>query len=204
MNRIVWAFVWDLNDESKAIIEGMVKGALESSPAIISLSGLSEKDIPVPAKSDICLCFGPRPYNLIKDNIPQAVLLPLLSKLKNVPDNTTHRSSAWNKLLSLKGDPITTPVEEKKSDSEVVLKPEDVAHNLTLKSKELLRHLEEDGSEFWIGTTAAGKKVLISKTTNQKTNLSDFQITFEELYAAKLAIELLALTSLTLTKGKKE
>lgn len=190
-------YVWKLLEGEKELLDLIIEKALDQKEYL--LVELQETPGHKPAPGDLLLCFGARAFNLISADHPQAVRLPQLSQLKELPANRSHRIEAWGILQNVKNTPVIT-----KEDSQLEIKPEDLATNLTTRSKDLVRHIQEDKTEYWIGTTALGKKVLISPTPNNNKTPCNFQITFEELYAAKLAVDLLGLTSLTLVKGNKD
>lgn len=195
MNLIV--YVWKLNQGDKELLSVMLEKALEQTEfSIVELHDAPKRTNSLP--SDVLLCFGMRAFNLISYTYPQAIKLPLLSQLRDSSENQAHRLEAWKILQNIKNLSASTT-----EDDCLEVSPEDLTRNLTKRSKELIEHIQEDKTKYWIGTTSLGKKVLISQTPNIKIPCS-FQITFEELYAAKLAVELLGLTSLTLVKGNKD
>jgi hypothetical protein len=190
-------YVWKLAEKEKELLDIIIEKALDLKEyQLIELALIPNHR---PTQGDTLLCFGTRAFNLISAEYPQAVRLPLLSQLKDVPANRSYRVDAWSTLQNIKNLPSV--LEE---DNQIDISPEDLMHNLTLHSKDLIRHIQEDKTEYWIGTTALGRKVLISPTPNNNKIKCNFQLTFEELYAAKLAVDLLSLTSLTLVKGKKD
>lgn len=149
--------------------------------------------------TETVICFGIRAYNIVSSDNKSAIYLPELIKLIDVPSNRDFRIKAWDILQGLKNKKV-----EKEEDTKLEIRPEDIAHNLTDKYSKLQKHIQEDGTEHWIGETLLGKTVLITPNSINNTVKTDFVITFEELYAAKLAIEILGLKTLTLVKGKKD
>lgn len=190
-------YVWKINNEQeKQLLNRIIETTLEEKEfTLFELNDLPEHK---PSNEELLLCFGERAFNLISFKNPRAIKLPLLSQLIDVPVNKGYRLEAYEKLKQSRE--LSLIIEE---DNKLDLKPEDIANNLTLKNKTLIRHLQDDKTECWIGTTALGKKVLISQSNEIKNIPCNFQLTFEELYAAKLAIELLSLDTLTLIKGTK-
>jgi hypothetical protein len=195
MNIIV--YVWKLLEDEQVLLNAIIEQVFEQKEYL--LVELQDSTEYKPSTNDLLLCFGIRSFNIVSADYPQAVNLPQLSKLKNTAANRNYRAEAWSILKQLKDKPLNLI-----EDTQLELKPEDLAHNLTTRNKDLVRHIQQDKTECWIGTTILGKKVLISPIPNNNTIPCNFQLTFEELYAAKLAIELLGLTSLTLFKGKKD
>jgi hypothetical protein len=197
----LFVYVW--NDDT-AVVE--VENVLEATLGPESLEdltidtlqgGLAREHLP----GDVVICFGKRCGNIIRAKFPQALVLPEMKKLYDEPANRVHREEARNLLKALKDGTLNQgPSSE---DATLDLKPEDLADKLQVKNKNLSMHLAQDGTAYWIGTTALGKKIVLSDKPT--TNIPcDFRLTFEELYAAKLAVDILGLKTLTLVKGKQD
>lgn len=194
MNLIV--YVWKLAQNDKELLDKIIEKALDQK--LYTLIELQETQGHRPIPGDTLLCFGARAFNLISAEHSQAIRLPLVSQLHEVPANRSFRLEAWTILQNIKNAPNIL------EEDTIEIRPEDLAHNLTTRSKELVKHIQEDKTEYWIGTTALGKKVLIGNLPNLNTIPCNFRLTFEELYAARLAVDLLGLTSLILVKENKD
>lgn len=188
----ILVFLWSLKEEERPLLDTIVRAAFEESEFdLIELQ--VTPTVSKYSKEDLILCFGPRSFQMVSPLNPGAIKLPLLSQLVDKPSNTETRIEAWEILKRIK-DPA---IEE---ESQLELTPEDLLKHLELKSQNVSKDFTEDGTAYWLGTTLTGKKVLISNS-NQNLNIScNFKLTLEELYAAKLATELLGLKHLTLVK----
>jgi hypothetical protein len=67
----------------------------------------------------------------------------------------------------------------------------------------LKKTLEIKGVGYWIGKTREGKKVGIVLDPKTQVQNCHVVLTFEEVFAAKFAAEILNLESLTLVTGDK-
>lgn len=198
---MITIYVWKLKDGDKELLDKVMLATFGESKEVpkynlVELENNTDKIKPI---GDVVLCMGTRCHNLVSHEYPGAIKLPVLSDLEPRGENRESRLEAWETLTQAKNASKWTHL-----DLELELSPEDTGKLLTEKSKTLVRHVNEDMTEHWIGTTALGKKVLISNKQNTKNIPCNFQLTFEELYAAKLAFDLLGLKSLTLVKGNKD
>lgn len=193
-------YTWKLKDGERELLDKIMLATFGDNKEVPNYKLVELEDTPtIKPVGDIILCLGIRAYNMVSYEHPGAIKLPPLSELTPLPENREARLQAWETLTQAK-----KAVKITHTDLDLELKPEDLALHLTDKSKTLIKNVEEDKTEYWIGTTTLGKKVLISNQQNTKNIACNFQLTFEELYAAKLAFELLGLKSLTLVKGKED
>ena len=120
-----------------------------------------------------------------------------LERLKSTNEITTSTTNRFT---------LITVIEyEKYQENQKKNKPNNKPTNKQLtNNQQQLKNIEEDKTEYWLGTTSLGKKVLITNKQNTTHIPCNYQMTFEELYAAKLAFDLLGLKSLTLVKGNKD
>ena len=191
----VQAYSWN-DDSSPNEIERIIQAVLgeDTEVTVDSIQGSKPRDhLP----TDIVICFGKRVFTIVSAVHPNAVSLPELNKLWDEPSNRVHREKAWEVLKGVRDGVVAAP--PKPEDLELELKPEDLAVNLSNKLQNLQSQIKD--STHWIGTTVLGKKVLLSSKPINNIPC-DYQLTFEELYAAKLAVEILGLQTLTLIKGK--
>ena len=197
---MITIYVWKLKSGDKELLHKVMLATFGDSKEVpkYNLVELEDNTSKIKPIGDIVLCMGIRAFNLVSYEHPGAIKLPTLSDLEPRPENRESRLEAWEILTEAKKASKWTHL-----DLELDLSPEDVGKLLTEKSKTLSKHVAEDMTEHWIGTTALGKKVLISNKQNTKNIPCNFQLTFEELYAAKAAFDLLGLKSLTLVKGNK-
>jgi len=191
---MIFVYVWQEKEGDRDQISRILKATLEEEFFVIT--SLKDNEVVEHVEEDMILCFGARVHNLTKTKYPNAIALPELPKLVDSPSNRESRLKAWEILKQLKEKPV-----EKEQDTELLLEPEDLAVALQGKLDQLKKNMAADGTTHWVGTTKMGKKVVIS--TSPKTDIPcDYSITVEELYAAKLAVEILGLKTLTLVKGK--
>lgn len=206
------AYAWKQTADSDEQIQKIINATLpESDDAGLDITYLQDTPDNVTVwgtHRNINVCFGKRAFNIVTAAVAGAkmqptnvevVELPELSKLENTASNRPYRLQAWEILKAVKDGPPAVKEEEPQLD----LKPEDVAALLKTKLQNVQAHITEDKTAYWMGETLLGKKVLISD--KPLTNIPcDFRLTFEELYAAKLAVDILGLKTLTLVKGKQD
>jgi hypothetical protein len=193
----ITVYVWKLASGDEELLSNIIEKTLEIKE--FSIVELQDSKYQKPHPEEILLCFGARAFNLVSAESNQAIKLPGVYQLYASLENTGYRHEAWSILKSLKESPPSF-----REEQQIELKPEDLAINLTAKSRNLIKHIQEDRTEYWVGTTASGKKVAITNSPNFINTNCNFQITFEELYAARLAVDLLGLKSLVLVKEKKD
>lgn len=187
----IYAYVWQLKEQESIVLQALLTQGTKLEFEIKQL--FLEPNFKIPDNS-ISLCFGPRTHNIIKVQDPNAILLPSVSQLIDTPKNKEARNLAWQIVNGLESKIGTTV------DSSIELTSEDISKNLTFQYGNLKKMVDQS-KEYWIGTIASGKKILIADD-NHSNITHNFQMTFEELYAAKLAFEILGLTSLSIVKGK--
>lgn len=192
-------YVWKIkSDQEREVLNSIVNNALnESSYELIELQ--NNPSIKQHSSNTLILCFGSRPFQIVSQINPGCIELPLLMDLIDRPSNQDNRIKAWEIIKRLK-DPIIV-IEQ---DSILELTPEDLSEKLQSKNLKLVKDQLDNNIDYWIGETLSGKKVLISNKHHLNTIECNFKLTTEELYAAKLAVEVLGLKSLVIVKKDKK
>jgi hypothetical protein len=194
----VIVYVWKIkSDQERELLNNIISKTL--SETTFELHELQVNPEVYKTTEDLVLCFGIRSYQLVSQVNPGSIKLPTLTDLIDKPANTNSRIEAWEILKR-----VNNPVAITEQDSLLHLSSDDLKVKLQDKNLTLLKDTEDNLTDYWMGETLSGKKVLISSKLKSNTIQCDFQITTEELYAAKLAIEVLGLKSLVIVRKDKK
>ena len=189
-------FTWNSTQAEKDLIYRLLNGTFgEEEPRLIIDLSLTEIDI---SEEDILIACGTRCYNLVTASAPAGTLItkiPLAKSLTNSPTNQADRKTTFQilKELSENKDTLVLVQEE--------ISPEDFRNLSISQLNNLKKTLEIKGIDYWIGKTSEGKKIGIVLDPQTKIKNCHTVLTFEEVFAAKFATEILNLESLTLITG---
>lgn len=192
MSRIV-AFGYGLSKKNQELIIRMINNVLEKTVTIIDLKSY-KLDISKYPKDTIFLIFGKKAQRLI-GNI-------MLTMARYFPDPDTlepngdeeARLQVWQTLLELKALP--TIKEECNIITESTL-PELTAGDIKILEKTL----KEMGTTEWLGKTKDGKSIRITVELSEKRT-EEIQMTFSELYAIRMAMDILQLKEIDIAYNK--
>jgi len=126
------------------------------------------------------------------DYLARTKFLADLNKLESDTGNTKDREDAWYELLDLEGG---KPPQKKQEEVNFT---EDTLPNLT--SDEVLRlekAIIKTGRDEWVGISKEGKSFRLSTELN-KTATEEIKMTFAELFAIKLTMEILHIKEIQL------
>lgn len=149
---------------------------------------------------DILIACGTRCYNLVTAEAPpemSVTKIPLARNLTNAPANKTDRINTFGKLKELSENKDTIFI------SQEVLSTDDLPALSISQLTKLKETLEIKGVDHWIGKTPQGRKIAIVLDPDKQIQNCHVVLTFEEVFAAKIAAELLNLETLTLVTGDK-
>lgn len=189
---------WKFTEEEKELSKKIVNATINSSSDnLIFVEGESLLYF-TPEKLDVVVTFGPRPHSILKQKTQNLIALPLLSQLSDNPENVTWRKKAWE---ILKGFTFTNTEEIKQLE----LTSKEIIALYELAAGNLKNYYMQYDSVVWSLVTESGLKIAIVKDIKTKLNQkADFILTFEEILAAKAALDVLTLNKLLIVKGKKE
>jgi len=150
-------------------------------------------------KEHILFLFGSKCSRLAKDlKAKEVINLPEVKSLHQKAENESSRQEALKKLMLLK-DIIDNKNIVNHSEDEKVIDP---LPGKNLKDlKRLEQTLVEKNINKWISTTKNGKTIQIS--IKPETSETDINITFEELYALKFAMDVLDINEFTIVYSNK-
>ena len=189
-------FVWNTTSVQNKLLSNLINSTFgEETPSRIIDLGLGEEvDVET---SDIVFACGIRCYNILKAKAPPEInIVKLLTpdKLTNQPENTLNRKKTFALLkgLSENKDVIAVPQEE--------FEAEDFKQFTLEQLKNLKKTLEIKGITHWVGTNQQGKKIAFVLDPTITIQNCHSVLTFEEVFIAKMASELLNITNFTIVK----
>lgn len=127
--------------------------------------------------------------------------LPHLKYLKSKTENIDYRASTFKKLQELKStleQDTFMPMPE-----EIVIKEEDLPALSARQIVLLEKMTEERNQETCLQTSKDGKLIEISCYPREGSK-ADIQITFQELYTIRAAMDILKVSEVTLVRNKKD
>lgn len=190
---MIQAFVWKATKEELDTLERLIKAVFEGKSGWV-IWDLSKDNITEVDGAGSLFCFGQRAFNMISTLTEQKIHnLPSVSKLTNKDENVQTRRETYDKLIKVSEQSIDI--------EEVTLSDKDLEKLMTNQLIALQKQLKKQKSKFWKGTTTTGKTVAITMDTNVEVDDCDIVMTFEEVFAAKYAMEVLHIDSLTVITG---
>lgn len=197
-----------LNDSFKAYSVGLQEKDFELIRKITNI--VTEENVPIKdlryydikledTENNILLVFGEKASSLAKNiKAKQIIYLPEISTLHAGAGIENNRQEAFEKLSLLKEVLQTSDI---KSNTESTLK--DPVPDLKMPDlKDLESTLKEKGINSWLTTMTNGKTVRISVTP--EITKADIDITFQELYALKIAMDVLDIKEFTIIYNKHQ
>jgi len=192
--KLIQAFVWKASDSDKELVTRLIRAVYPEDPVLVTDVLLDNKGDSF--TGDVLLAFGTRAYNIVSTVVEQNVYqFTTPAKLRSLPENKIARSQTFEKLKKL--------AEEKVQVEDVTLTDKELEKFLSKQLVTLQKSLKAKETKYWKATTATGKSIAITLLPNTKVPNCEIILTFEELFAAKYAVEALGVDSLTLT-GKQE
>ena len=183
-------FAWTLSPDDKQLAEKFIKSVYPDSNTEIHELGKS----PAPKiATDLAIAFGRRAHSLAVAANPKKTIheFPKLSDLSATTGTKESRLAAHKKLKGIK---------ESKLDiaEDITLTDKDLERFLSKQLTALQKTLKAEKVKLWKGTTATGRSIAITLKPTTKVDDCEIVLTFEELFAAKYAVETLGVDSLTL------
>lgn len=196
---MIRVYVWQATKEELEVLHKLINVTLgeKSARQIYDLSN-NNQDINAYSE-DVIIACGMRCYNIVSASLSGHLVhrLPTLKQLLPKPENQTYRKSAFKYLTDLSKNGVLGNV-----SSTVELSAEELKQFTLPLLKKLEETLKEKKIEYWKGRTDSGKTIAITLRPNITIQGCDIVLTFEEIVAAKIAIELLNLDLLTLVPGE--
>ncbi len=167
------------------LLNRMVDGSFRASPDILHTGQLTEEGI---EEYDLVFCLGKEAYESVYKLHDKAIALPDEERLIDTEENQDTREWTWNKLQEVKRE-LDSRQDNKQTNSLT-------KESLPPITANQVAEIEKQNPNGWVGKTSSGKTVRLSKQPVEGSE--DIQLTFAELYALKVAVELLDVTEFTL------
>ena len=185
---MIEVFTWKMTEEESEVVNALLRAALkDKEPGEIKITELITTSKPLIDPNCNCIItLGVRAYNIIRSFTDKiAVALPPPAKLTKKKVNSESRETAFKVLKSIKLDKISL-------DSELILTDKDL-EKLYLKQLIAIKDtMKKKKMDHWSLSTPTGMTIAILKDSDTKIKkYHDIEITFEELFAAKLAMDVL-------------
>jgi hypothetical protein len=190
---MIQSFVWKINTTEKETIEKLIKASFgeEIEQEIIDLSDTQSFKV----TGNVVLAFGIRSFNLITAQTDKQIIqLTVPKNLTPSGSNKKHRAETYKALKELAQEPsLAKSLTLTDKDLEKFLSHHLIALKESLKNKKVTH---------WSTTTTTGKKIIIYLEEDEYKDY-DILISFDELIAAKFAVEIFNIDSLTFVKKGK-
>jgi hypothetical protein len=196
-NIKVFAFVFGINNEEMDLVNSLLKAIFILKPTIIDLADLVTFDKTIAREEDYLFFFGKSAetvFNIDFGKIKgRKILLPEPKYLTNNEENEEERNKTWQLLQGLKRlDSLN------KGNYPRLLTKESLPAG---KANDILS-LEKEYPNGWIGKTEDGKTIRLASDISQSSS-EDINMTYRELFALKLAVELLDIKEFELVPNTK-
>jgi len=191
---MIKAFLWKATPEDRTLVSKLIKAAFDEEPLLhdCMYDGETEKNL-----EGVLLAFGVRCFNIISSSTNSKVhQLTTPAKLKPSPANKKNRIETFEALKKI--------AENKVDSSGITLTDKDLEKLLPKQLIVLQKTLKQKKQEVWKGTTSTGKTLALTLKPNTEVKDCEIVLTFEELFAAKYAVEALGIDYLTLIGSKDE
>jgi len=191
---MIQAFVWKADTEDISLVRNLIKASFDPDSSLNDpICDIQDLSLNKPEIQDeaTLLAFGIRCFNIVSSSTNQKVhQLTTPKKLKNTPANKKNRLEAFQFLKKIH--------ENKIEIKDLTLTDKDLEKILIQQLKSLQDTLIKKGQEVWRGTTATGRTIAITLKPDTQINNCEIVMTFEEVFAAKYAVEALGVDSLTI------
>ena len=186
----VYAMGWNIESVDRPIMERVVKGCLGIIP---SIKDITSDDYNL-ADADLIITFGKEAFEAMWGTRHPLVAVPEPKDLVNLPINEEARQYTFEKLTEAKQKYIDksgppAQINSLTKESLPAITANDVAQ------------LEKQNPNGWVGKTKNGKTIRLSAKPTEGSE--DINLTFAELYALKIATELLDVTEFTLVTANQ-
>lgn len=192
---MIQVFVWKATEDDLNLLDKLLEAVFSGEECWMVHDLAKEKlgDI----GPGLLLAFGIRCFNIVSTETTQQVhQLTTVGKLRPTAVNKDIRQETYEKLQKI--------AKHKIEPGPLALSDKDLEKLMTDQLVALHQQMKEKGMEVWKGTTVTGRSFALVTDTNTTVTDCDFTLTFEELFAAKYAMEVLQADSLTLVPGDKK
>ncbi len=169
-----------------------IAGVFGIEPSIVDLTKVT-----LVLDADLIVIFGRKAaqvfYDRLQPKVP-SVMVPEPVKLIDIDGNEETRMWTWKTLSELKRN-LDAPV----SNEQDITPQEILPPKLTRND---VQELEKSSPNGWSGRTKSGRSIRLSAERTQEGS-EDIKLTFTELYAIKVAMELLDITEFHLVTSKQ-
>ena len=186
----ITALGFNLSKKNKELINSLVQYIFKTEPKTIDLiSNYFE-----PTKEDLLVIFGKPANNLLKPLkiLSNQILLADPDQLDSEEGDEEERNNACKKLLLAKES-----VDRSKKEPYRRTLTKESLPQITANEVSAIERLNPNG---WIGRTENGKTIRLS-SGKIKGNSEDICMTYAELYALKVAVELLGIKEFELVSS---
>ena len=176
------------------LIRKIIKVIPEETPVIKDLTfyDINLED----TKDSFVFLFGKKASNLSKEITAKKIIyLPETKLLHSDTGSDEKRKEVFDLLLEFKETLLIQPKKE-------IKKIKDPVSEITISDLKILEEtLKEKGVEKWMTTSSTGKTIQISVSPEESE--TDINITFSELYALKMAMEILDIKEFSVIHSNK-
>lgn len=183
---------FNLDKNNKNLITRLVKAVFATEPQIVDLMS----NYFTPSKEDLVIVMGLQAEKILKENkiFSNQINLPEPDLLTEEEENESARESAWKNLVRAK----ESIDKNRKNNYGRVLTKESLP---SFTANEVLA-IEKLNPNGWIGRTQDGKTIRLSSGKIQGAS-EDITMTYAELYALKIAVELLGIQEFELVPNNE-